>query len=1012
MEENILVRVGADITNLVRGMKRATNNIQKFGKQTKTIAEAMKSVGNASQSTINSIDVSKANTEFRQLSKEINAMEKAFKVAEMKAILPFKKQMFDTQKKMYGLAYSMGNLNATNKEFMGAVSDLGKEYKKANDAMINANKRLGMSMIQTAGYMMNMTTQAQRISENYDRMANPMYKINAAGLAVANTLNKIANNGNAAVLALKKLGPNASMKQLRDMQMMINQGVMRFTMVALAAAASGAKLYGSLHKAAMKANKQYASSFNKMIATLRKAFDPMVQVFSDVMTRVYKFVTSIAEMVIKFNEAHPTLAKLIQGFLMLIPALTLLLSPLAIGIGLFGGMAAAFNSIWLLIGPLVTGLGAMSATVALVSGAIVALTAGINYLWKNSEGFRNAITATGEALKSFGQVIASIAKYLYEVVATGNVMNKFLKQLPKGFQNAAQMIGNGVNTIREKILNLVDAVKLAFKGDFSELAEIFSQIIPTIIGALVGGIPGLIIAASRFIPAINQGILNGAGSLSETINKIVNSITTFLTQKMPVFIAEGMKFITNLVQGITNALPIITSAIVNIITMIVNLITQMLPTLLQAGVQLVTSLINGIVQMLPTIIQTGLTLISALINTISTLIPQLLNAGMRILMTLVDGIVQNLPTIINAALQIFTTLTQAITENLPKIIDAGLKILTTLLDGIVQNLPKIVDTVITIITTLVDQITANLPKIIDAGVKILTSLIDGIVKILPKLIDSALLLITKIVETLTKNLPKIIDSGVKILTSLINGIIKVLPQLINAGLRLITSLAGAIIKNLPTIIAAGVKILKALLEGIGKIIPQLLKIGWNLVKDFSSAIGDKISSVISAGKDLIKGLWRGISDAKSWILSKIGGFVDDIVGGIKKFFGIHSPSRVLRDEVGKYLPLGLIAGIKRMKNDVISAAEQMTKWATPEVPAVSLAYSTPTGVYGSLSSAVNGTVDVDTHGNNHLLQQILSELKEQRKLTVQMDGERVGHLVRGYVNEGNAVDATIRRYFG
>ncbi|MCB5496263.1 hypothetical protein, partial [Mediterraneibacter gnavus] len=55
------------------------------------------------------------------------------------------------------------------------------------------------------------------------------------------------------------------------------------------------------------------------------------------------------------------------------------------------------------------------------------------------------------------------------------------------------------------------------------------------------------------------------------------------------------------------------------------------------------------------------------------------------------------------------------------------------------------------------------------------------------------------------------------------------------------------------------------------------------------------SKMIDVGKNVVKGLWEGIKNVKDWILDKISGFVDGIVGGIKKFFGIHSPSRVMAD---------------------------------------------------------------------------------------------------------------------
>ena len=339
--------------------------------------------------------------EFHALEREMRAMSRAFKIAEMQAMMPFRKELMQVEKKFFDMAASMGNYTGTNKQFMNSITALGAEQKRITDNMINANKSVAKSMMETAGQMLNMSTQASKISANYDRMNNPLLKINKGGLSAANAMNKLANAGNAAVLSLKMLGPNASMKALVDMQNMITQGFMRFQMVALAALVTGVAVYGGLHKAAMAARPDYAEAFEEMGAKVRKAFEPMVQVFADVMIKVYDFISAVADLAIAFNEAYPTAAKIIQAIMMLVPALTLLLSPLAIGIGLWNGMLAAWGVIWPMIAPLVTGLAAMSATVWIVAAAIVGAVAAGVLLYKNWDTVKAKAVEIWGAIKEF-----------------------------------------------------------------------------------------------------------------------------------------------------------------------------------------------------------------------------------------------------------------------------------------------------------------------------------------------------------------------------------------------------------------------------------------------------------------------------------------------------------------------------------------------------------------------------------------------------------------------------------
>lgn len=102
-------------------------------------------------------------------------------------------------------------------------------------------------------------------------------------------------------------------------------------------------------------------------------------------------------------------------------------------------------------------------------------------------------------------------------------------------------------------------------------------------------------------------------------------------------------------------------------------------------------------------------------------------------------------------------------------------------------------------------------------------------------------------------------------------------------------------------------------------------IGW--IQGVPGWIGGVFSGAASwlfnVGKDLITGLWNGIKNVKNWILDKISGFVDSIVTGIKNFFGIDSPSKVLADEVGAWLPPGIAVGIEDNASSAIKAAADL-----------------------------------------------------------------------------------------
>ena len=85
-----------------------------------------------------------------------------------------------------------------------------------------------------------------------------------------------------------------------------------------------------------------------------------------------------------------------------------------------------------------------------------------------------------------------------------------------------------------------------------------------------------------------------------------------------------------------------------------------------------------------------------------------------------------------------------------------------------------------------------------------------------------------------------------------------------------------------------------------------------------------ISDFISIGGDLVKGLWQGIGDKVDWIVGKIKGFGRSIINGLKDFFGIHSPSKLMEDKIGQNLGKGIVVGIEDTISDVESAMSNLS----------------------------------------------------------------------------------------
>lgn len=111
-----------------------------------------------------------------------------------------------------------------------------------------------------------------------------------------------------------------------------------------------------------------------------------------------------------------------------------------------------------------------------------------------------------------------------------------------------------------------------------------------------------------------------------------------------------------------------------------------------------------------------------------------------------------------------------------------------------------------------------------------------------------------------------------------------------------------------------------------------IKKAWSNPAQFFNEVKDKIittfkelpSRMLTVGKNLVQGLWNGIKDMTSWITDKLKGFGDSVLSGIKKFFGIHSPSTEMA-EVGNYLVEGLGQGIEKNTKKAVKSTNQLGK---------------------------------------------------------------------------------------
>ena len=300
--------------------------------------------------------------------------------------------------------------------------------------------------------------------------------------------------------------------------------------------------------------------------------------------------------------------------------------------------------------------------------------------------------------------------------------------------------------------------------------------------------------------------------------------------------------------------------------------------------------------------------IDQLINTGLTAIQNIVNAAGKLLPDLIQSIANATPQIVSTINTIFPQILNLIMENAPTILNSIGQVLMALSTTLMEYMPQILTLAMQLIQYFINGIITMLPQIIQMGVQLITQLITGIAQMLPQLIPQAVNAIITIVNGLLTNIDQIIDAGIQLIMGLAEGLINAIPQLIEAIPTIIQNLINAIVNNLPKIIQMGIELIVKLAAGIIQAIPKLIAAIPQIIGAIINGLAQLPGMLLDIGGQLIQGLWSGISNAASWLWSKISGFCSGIVDKIKGFFGIHSPSKLFNQEIGKFLALGLGEG--------------------------------------------------------------------------------------------------------
>lgn len=583
--------------------------------------------------------------------------------------------------------------------------------------------------------------------------------------------------------------------------------------------------------------------------------------------------------------------------------------------------------------------------------------------------------------------IQTIAKSIGMLAGSGPallVIGKSMETAGKmlgAFSKASGTVANGLSVIKGIIpgtLSTVAGLSTGFKSFFGEIAATVQDKLET-----------AILYAWEFrdslLKTFSSSIASKLGGVGNAIAGVFGPALTSLGPKLLGAVQPAMGVVANLASGFGSATVVlgvlsiaaavagtafvamggdITQAAANIASNIVG-IADTIPGLASQISSVLPQVASGLASAGPTLAHAFEVLFGQMGAAWQQIAPGLLEAVGAAAGAICDILVASAPSLMAGAMQAFTFILQALTEVAGQLTEAAPQILQGLVDGFV----------------------ANAPALFEAAQGLFMGLVDGVVAIIPALAAALPQIIDVFISGLPGFVGTLLSAAVDLFVAIVNAIPVILPGLIgNVG-----NLIGTVVSNLPTFIGmllgAAVTLFTAIVTAVPQIIGSLLGAVGNLLNQAKNAITS--FDLGSAGRAFIQGFVNGVTGLASWVVDRVCGVFNGVVGAVKSLLGIHSPSRVMAG-LGGYTVDGFVVGIAGGKRDVYKAAQDLAEAAQSGVDGYALNVPINKQMDMTASLVANG-IYADTN-------QAIADLSAQMDVMTKRIEDAYGKPVRVDVN--------------
>ena len=260
-------------------------------------------------------------------------------------------------------------------------------------------------------------------------------------------------------------------------------------------------------------------------------------------------------------------------------------------------------------------------------------------------------------------------------------------------------------------------------------------------------------------------------------------------------------------------------------------------------------------------------------------------------------------------------------------------------------------------STVATFVGGNLLPMVGTILKSLALLIINNINKVPGMID-------KLGNLILAKGPAMVTSGLLLITQLAVGIIKATPAILKALGTLILKAVAAILKGAIKFISIGGKFVSNLVSGFKARVNTFIDNCGGIAGKALRAIRNGLPGFKELGADIVRGMINGVKS----LVGSFGQAIRDMVrSGLtagKKESKTGSPSRLFRDELGKWIPLGAAEGVKKYTKSFDDAITDMIATSLPSAQAELGSVGFNQGVIPGIANSVVDGMSMIANGMN------------------------------------------------